>query len=345
MRKIALFINVVFLVSMFVWPTHSMGQEKKVVVITWGSYWEEAIRKGFGDPFEKETGIKVIYSGPYDLGKLKAMVEAGRIEWDVGMAGPGWVASAESQTLLEPIDYTIVKKDQLYPYTVHKYAVGGNSEAICLGYRTDKYGKNPPKSWKDFWDAKAFPGRRILPKRPDFVMEIALLADGVDPAKLYPLDIDRAFKSLDRIKPDVHVWWTQGAQTTTLMKDGEVDMAATYNGRVSDLKGKFKAPVDYVWNQALYYQSNWFVVKGTPRKQEAMKFVEFTNRPEGQAIYAKMCHFGPTNPKAFEFIDIETAKELPSYPENYRKAVIMSEEYWGPNREKVLERMIPWLMK
>ena len=37
------------------------------------------------------------------------------------------------------------------------------------------------------------------------------MADGVPWDKVYPMDIDRAFKSLDRIKPHVDVWWTSGA--------------------------------------------------------------------------------------------------------------------------------------
>ena len=36
------------------------------------------------------------------------------------------------------------------------------------------------------------------------------MADGVAPDKLYPLDVDRAFKKLEEIKPNITVWWTSG---------------------------------------------------------------------------------------------------------------------------------------
>ena len=42
--------------------------------------------------------------------------------------------------------------------------------------------------------------------------ECALMADGVDPANLYPIDWDRAFKSLDKIKPSILKWWKSGAE-------------------------------------------------------------------------------------------------------------------------------------
>ena len=344
MNRKVIIVSLILIALVFVWGSHTMAQEKKVVLISWGGVWEEAVKKAFGEPFEKETGIKVVYIGPPDLGKVKAMVEAGKVEWDLGLSSIAFVGQAEYANLLEPIDYTVVRKEQLSPGAYGKYYAGGEYEAIVVGYRTDKFGKVTPRNWKDFWDLKKFPGPRCLPKRPDFTMEVALLADGVDPAKLYPLDIDRAFKSLDRIKKNISVWWTVGAQSTSVLSDGEVDMVVSYNGRLIDLKLK-GAKVDISWNQALYYLAPWYVVKGTPRKAEAMKFIEFTNRPENQAILAKYVFYGPTNPKSFNFIDKETAKNLPSYPENLKKSIQLDYEYWRPNREKVLERLVKWLIE
>ncbi len=40
------------------------------------------------------------------------------------------------------------------------------------------------------------------------MMEIALMADGVPPDKLYPIDADRAFKKLDTIKKNTIFWET-----------------------------------------------------------------------------------------------------------------------------------------
>ena len=57
------------------------------------------------------------------------------------------------------------------------------------------------------FDTKKFPGKRTFYKwSAPGVIEIALLADGVPADKLYPLDLDRAFKKLDTIKSDI-VWW------------------------------------------------------------------------------------------------------------------------------------------
>ncbi len=39
------------------------------------------------------------------------------------------------------------------------------------------------------------------------------MADGVAPDALYPLDVDRAFRKLEQIKPHIAVWWTSGGQS------------------------------------------------------------------------------------------------------------------------------------
>jgi putative spermidine/putrescine transport system substrate-binding protein len=321
------------------------AEEKKIVVVGWGGDWEAGAKKAFGDPFEKETGIKVIWTAPIDFGKLKAMVEAKRPEWDViAAAGMHWIVRAEHASLLDPIDYKVVNASLLEKQFVHEYAAGGQVESVLLAYRKDKY-KTPPVSWADFWNVEKFPGKRSLPNRAPYTIEAALLADGVPADKLYPLDIDRAFKSLDRLKPHIATFWGSGAQSESLIRDGEVDMIAIWNGRASNLIVNQKAPVGVVWNQALYYQAAWAIVKGTPRGDLANKFINFVQRAENQAIMAKAIFYGPTNLAAFKFIDEATAKELPSYPEHFKKVIKIDAEYWREKNEPVTERLSKWIME
>jgi len=82
---------------------------------------------------------------------------------------------------------------------------------------------------------KKFPGRRALRNHPIATLEAALMADGVAPDKLYPLDVDRAFRKLEEIKPNVTVWWTSGAQSAQLLTTAEVDMVMAWNGRITAL--------------------------------------------------------------------------------------------------------------
>ena len=346
MKKRVIFgLILLTLVFSFSQPGPALAADDKLVVVGWGGAWEKAAKKAFGDPFEKETGIKIIWTAPIDFGKLKAMVEAKNPEWDViGAAGMHWMVKAEYAGLLNKIDYNVVDASLVEKQYVHDYAVGGEVESVVLAYRTDKF-KTAPTGWKDFWDIEKFPGKRSMAKRAPYTMEAALLADGVSPAKLYPLDVERAFKSLDKIKPEIATWWTSGAQSESLIRDGEVDMIAMWNGRASNVSIKQGAPVAAVWNQALYYQAAWAIVKGTPRNETANKFIAFTQRAENQAIMAKEIFYGPTNMGAFKYIDDATAKELPTYSEHFKKVVAVDYEYWRTNNEPLTEKLNKWMME
>ena len=89
-------------------------------------------------------------------------------------------------------------------------------------------------SFADFFDLQNFPGKRgVYNYVSGGLPEIALVADGVAPDALYPLDMDRAYKKMDTIK-DQMVWWDTGAQSAQLLADGEVSMGMSWNGRLSE---------------------------------------------------------------------------------------------------------------
>jgi len=180
-------------------------------------------------------------------------------------------------------------------------------------------------------------------KHPIDTLEQALMADGVPPEKVYPIDMDRAFKKLDQIKPHVDVWWTGGAQTTQMLQSGEVDMIPTWNGRaqvVIDAGG----PVEIEWNQGLYALEGWVIPKGAPKAELGKKFIKFTANAKRQAEFVSQLPYGPTNPKAYDYIPKERAKYLPTAPENLKKITQSSTEWWGSNKEKALERFNAWLL-
>ena len=159
--------------------------------------------------------------------------------------------------------------------------IAQNILGTALCYRSDKYPSGGPKSWADFWDVKKFPGARSLCLNDSpRTLIFALLADGVPRDQLYPLDIDRAFKKLDQIKPHIKVWWREGTQSQQLIRDGEVDMMSIWNARASELKQQ-GVPVEVVWNGAVRSTSTWGVLKGAPNRKLAWEFIAV--RLAGQA--------------------------------------------------------------
>jgi putative spermidine/putrescine transport system substrate-binding protein len=333
-------------------PSALWAAEEKVIVFNGsGGALEAAQKKYYNEPFEKETGIKVIMTAPPNFAKLKAQVESGNIEWDIAELEPSHMARGVKLGYFEPVDFTIMDKSDMLPETVYPSVVPGGLYSTILAYNTKKFSKgNHPQSWKDFWDVKKFPGRRALRNSPENNLEMALLADGVPPEKIYPLDIDRAFRSLDRIKPHIAVWWKVGAQSAQIMVDQEVDMTTAWNGRITDIIRK-GAPVEIEWNQNIMMVTYYGVVKGTKHKSEAFKYLAFRARP---AIHAEFLKYGPPYPipikSLVKYLTPEIAKVLPTYPEYLAKAVKVNLEekniqWWTENGDKIAERWTAWMLK
>lgn len=310
-----------------------------------GGPFSPAFRKAFYDPFEKATGIRIVSVAreAEPTAQFKAIVETKSYTWDVCTLTLSARDILTKQNLLEPIGFTRDAAPGLMPEAISPVWMGTDVYSTVFAYRNDKFAGNAPQSWADFWNVQKFPGRRSLRKNPIDSLEQALLADGVPLDKLYPLDIDRAFKSLDKIKSHIAVWWTGGAQSTQLLQSGEVDLISGWNAR-------FQAAIDggtpatIVWNQGLYSIEGWGIPKGCPRADAARQFVKFCADPARQAAYTDVLAYGPTNLDAYKLIPPERAKILPTSPENLKRMVVANEDWWSANRAAVTERFSSWLL-
>jgi hypothetical protein len=158
-------------------------------------------------------------------------VQTRNFEWDLVNLGDVEYGQAVLEGLLDKVDKAAAKTDQLPPHMVRDYGITSYSLGTNLVYRKDKFPNGGPQSWADFWDVKRFPGPRCLFDRSFTCLAFALLADGVPIDKLYPMDLDRAFRKMSEIKPHIKVWWREGSQSQQLIRDGEVDIIAMWSAR------------------------------------------------------------------------------------------------------------------
>jgi putative spermidine/putrescine transport system substrate-binding protein len=310
-----------------------------------GGPFGPAFRKAFYDPFEKATGIKVVNVAreAEPTAQFKAIVETKSYTWDVCTLTVSARDILAKQNLLEPIGFTRDAAPGLMQEALSEHWMGTDVYSTVFAYRNERFKNNAPKTWADFWNVEKFPGRRSLRKNPIDSLEQALMADGVSIDQLYPLDVDRAFKSLDKIKQHVDVWWTGGAQSTQLLQSGEVDLISGWNARLqSAIDGG--APASIVWDQGLYSIEGWAIPKGCPRADAAKQFIKFCSAADRQAAYTEALAYGPTNLEAYKSIAPERAKVLPTSPENLKKMRVANENWWSENRAAVTERFNSWLL-
>ena len=152
-------------------------------------------------------------------------------------------------------------------------------------------------------------------------LEFALIADGVPKDKLYPLDLDRAFRKLDQIKPHVTAWWTTGAQPAQLLLDKEVVLATGWNGRFYDLIKK-GAPIEIEWNEGALKQGSFVIPRGAKHQYWANKFLAEMAIPQQQAIYASEMGYPGLNLESLKYVDPKVKDYLPTNEKYLEQAVL-----------------------
>ncbi|PWJ79732.1 putative spermidine/putrescine transport system substrate-binding protein [Pseudaminobacter salicylatoxidans] len=315
-------------------PYIARAQAAPLYINTWGGPWEDAARANLFDPFTKETGIEIRTLSPVSFAKLAQQVNTGTYEFDITTLGGGELVRANQAGIIETLE-------EPYPGGLFENGIASHAFATVMAWRSDKFEKGP-QTWAEFWDVERFPGARSMQRYAARVLPIALLADGVAVKDLYPLDIDRAFASLDRIKDHIRVWWTAGAQSTQILRDGEVDLIGIWHGRFYEAQ-KAGAPVAMSWNQGEIDRAYWVVAKGTPNAEAAKAFVKFATSGKPLAGFAAQADYGPLNPAAIEFVPPEDAKRMPTAPENYSQTFEQDMKNFGADTAEVAERFEEWV--
>ncbi len=273
-------------------PTAKAGTS--LTFASYGGVYQKAQRQAWLEPYSKLTGVTFTESEDSANATIKAQVESGQVTWDVVDVGNDFGLDA-NKDVLEPLDFSVIHKDEILPGFVGPYRVADITYGVVLAYRTDKTAGQVPQGWADFFDLQKFPGKRgMYDYSAGGIFEVALMADGVAPKDLYPLDIPRAIKKLDTIK-DQLVFWPGGAKSQELIGSGEVTMSLMWNGRAWSAKNIDSKPVAIQWNQQILTADYLVVPKGDPNKDEAMKFIAWATCAQNNAGPSQFIPYGPTN--------------------------------------------------
>jgi putative spermidine/putrescine transport system substrate-binding protein len=330
-------------------PRPARAATGQVIIRSPGGVLDEAFRKSTCDPFTQETGIEVVMV-PATTGKMLAMFASGNVELDVLDIELAPLLTLARQDALAPINYDqwkFTNPSSLDANIRHPTYVGNYFFSTGMGYNTQAYPTGTqPKSWADFWDLTRFPGARTLPSIQTGVvaLEAALLADGVPADKIYPIDVDRAFKSLDRIRPSIRKYWDAGAASMQMLTEKEVVLGSFYSGRVQAAKDA-GATVEIEWNQQMLQAQVFAVFKGAKNLENARKFIDFAVQPKIQAAYFTLYNYGPSNTAALKLMAPAIVERLPNSPEHLAKAFRMDAVWWDENRPAVSNRWSQWLLR
>jgi putative spermidine/putrescine transport system substrate-binding protein len=260
-----------------------------------GGAYQDALTKAWEEPYTALTGVEWINDGNSSNATVRAQVESGQVTWDVVDVGSDFGLDAH-KALLEPLDFGLIPRDEMNPdLRATDYRVPVMTYGTVLAYNTDASAGKTPAGWADFFDPSTIPGKRgVWDYATGGIFEMALLADGVAPADLYPLDLDRAAAKLDAIKDDIVLWGT-GAESRELIGSGEVAMSMMWNGRTWGAIHEDNRPVDIQWNQQILSADYFVVPKGSPNREAAMRFIAWAVCAANNGALSKYIPYGPTN--------------------------------------------------
>ncbi|MFC4625936.1 ABC transporter substrate-binding protein [Daeguia caeni] len=316
------------------------AEETTLTISSYGGQYQADQAKAYFQPFmARNPDIKIIEDSSTSNAKLKAMVETGNVTLDLMLTDDSFGLDSDAQWL-EPIDYTIVDRSKFIEGAAGNYRVASDIEGTVLAYNEQEFGDNPPKGFADFFDTEKFPGARTLWKyAASGIFEAALIADGVKPEELYPIDVERALKKLDTIKSDI-IWWETGSQAEQNLASGEAAMGLVWIGRAANIADK-GIKVDWTnWTSQAGY---WVVPKGTKNKEAAMKAIQFFTEPEQQVEFAKLMPYGPSNKNAKIPEDSKFKGLLPT--DHLDTRILMDSEWWAKNGAAVDLRFQEWLLQ
>jgi putative spermidine/putrescine transport system substrate-binding protein len=273
------------------------------------------------------------------------MVKANNVVWDVSTPDND-VAQRYCGELYQPLDSALVDPNAYKKGTVSS-PCGAPSYvyANMFSYVAGAYKGKVPTSINDFFDVAKFPGQRVLYDLADTgILEAALVADGVAPDKLYPMDLNRAFAKLDTIKSHLTLAPTLGAVGQAL-SGGQATMTLLPTARMvtTALAGVDLQPV---WDFTTYAAGVLAITKGSPNAAMAEKAIKAILTKESAVKYAQLTGTAP----ALASVTSADVKYDPvqarfdAFDPKYQRGTVIpkDETYWATHYSEIVDRWNKW---
>jgi putative spermidine/putrescine transport system substrate-binding protein len=309
---------------------------KQVIIANYGGTTEAARKKAFWDPFSQDYGVKVIETDtPGNQGDdmLQGKIPA---KWDAFHGSPTETLTA-LQVGKKPLPkvpegaYEDLVPAKFQPYEWQSFILG-----YVPGMINGTFSGDQPKTWADFYDTKKFPGKRAWPAVyfTNAVFESALMADGVAPDEVYPLDLERASAKINSIFDDFVIYESY-PQVQSFLTSKTASMALAPNGLYAGLKNKGVDCVS-IWSATPITSVNSMsIMPDAPNLATVEALALYCADPARQAAFAVETNYGPPSKAAFDKLTKAQIAGLPNAPG--REVLAEDIEYVGSHNAEIIK--------
>jgi putative spermidine/putrescine transport system substrate-binding protein len=318
---------------------------RDLTIVAGGGPLQDHMRATLFQTFARATGLNVLDSSyDYNVGPIRAMVQARNVTWDVVMVeAPDLIRGCEDG-VFERIDWSVVRREKFSPGGAIECGAGAIGWGVSVFRDTARHA-NGPSTYAEFWDVQRFPGRRSLRRGARMTLEIALMGDGVAPADVYTVlatraGQDRAFAALDRLRPHL-TFWTGGQQPIELVQSGEVAFAVGFVGRTANaIRAGARFSLD--WPTLLYAFDFWAVPRGSPNAAAAMRLIEHITNEAPLLELTRLWPINPVNAAVANNADVRARNPM-MMTNHQAQGLAINTEFWLENGPELEQRFTAWL--
>ena len=330
------------LVALMLLATPALARD--LTIVAGGGALQDHMRATLFSTFSGGPVVDTAYD--YNVGPIRAMVQARNVTWDVVMVeAPDLVRGCEDG-IFERIDWSVVNRDKFMPGGATTCGAGAIGWGVSVFYDEARH-PTGPANFVEFWDTQRFPGRRSLRRGARMTLEIALMGDGVPAAEVYkvlatPAGQQRAFAALDRLRPNL-TFWTGGQQPIELVNSGEVAYAVAFVGRVAN---GIRAGQRYAlrWPTLLYAYDSWAVVRGSANAAAGMRLIEHITNPEPLLALTRLWPINPVNQAVADDPDVRARNPL-MMTNHQAGGLEIDTEFWLEHGPDLEQRFAAWLSR
>lgn len=309
-------------------------KSKRFVIAGFGGTTQDVRTEVFLDPFAERTGVAVLQptvdgslGDDMLLGKTKA-------KWDMAHSS-NWMALYAAKNGEKPLVELPagVPREDLVAADIRPYSIQTFVTAYVAGSLKGTFDKE--LTWADFYDTRKYPGKRIVPGPGYYegVAEPALLADGVSPDELYPLDLERAAAKISSIWDDL-VFYDSYPQIQQYLTGKSGAIASGPNGIIQGLQNK-GVDTQVHWAANPITAANCFFINpGAPNMDAAVAYAAWVTDAKRQAEFVTKTHYGPGFQAVFDALPADVQAGLPTNPK-YRP-VPTSEQWLADNYDDLV---------
>lgn len=282
MKKLLAILLAIFIALPLLSTPHAAAEEHVVVY-----NWTEFIPQDVLDGFEKETGIKVVYSifesNETMFAKIKMLKGKG---YDVIFPSSYFVELMRKENLLHELDHAKLPNlrhlekpllDQPYD-PGNKYSIPYMWGSLGIAYNSKFVAPGSLTKWAQMSDP-AYSGRILLINDLRDAFGLALRATGHSLNSQDPAEIEEAYEFLTVLKKNARLFALETVKSNLINE--EVWISPIWDGNFLVAKEENPA-LEYVFPEdgAVYWVDSLVISAGAANLENAYRFIDYMLRPE-----------------------------------------------------------------